>query len=69
MRPLLQLFWLDLGISSMITLLNILIPYLAKDYFKLFAIILFPYYFALIFCISFGTLIGLFLISFFIIKS
>ena len=60
MRPLLKLFWLDMGISSLIVLLNIFIPLLAKDYFKLFSLVLFPYYFALIFCIAFGTLISLF---------
>ena len=63
MRPLLKLFWLDIGISSLIVLLNILIPLLAKDYFKIFSLILFPYYLALVFCLSFGTLIGCFFFS------
>ena len=58
MRPLLKLFWLDLSISSIIVLLNILIPYLAKDYFKIFALILFPFYLALILGVAFVTLVG-----------
>lgn len=58
MRPLLKLFWLDLIVSSIIVLINIFIPYLAKDYFKIFAIILLPFYLALILGVAFVILIG-----------
>ena len=60
MRPLWQLFWLDLGVSYLIVLLNIFIPYFAKDYFKLFAIMLFPFYLALLLGVVFGIFISKF---------